>query len=136
MGDVRNANLVRGAANLGANGLVRGAAGFLGLTPVGVGINEAINLAFPPEAKGELPVGTRGADGKFWTGSDYGWQSGASAVKAGLLPSEAVGSTATGQAFGVAAHLKRIHSLQAAPLLHPYYHHRPPWALGPQDLLL
>jgi hypothetical protein len=100
MGAVRNANLVRGAANLGANGLVRGVAGLAGLTPVGIGIDQAINLAFPPDAKGELPVGTRGADGKFWTGSDYGWQSGASAVKAGLLPSEVVGSTATGQAFG------------------------------------
>lgn len=98
MGDVRNANLLRGAAGLGGTARLVGAG--LGLTPVGIGINEAINLAFPPEAKGGLPIGTRGADGKFWTGDDYGWQSGASAVKAGLLPSEVVGSTATGRAFG------------------------------------
>lgn len=98
MGAVRNANLLRGAAGLSGTARVVGAG--LGLTPVGIGINEAINLAFPPEAKGGLPIGTRGADGKFWTGDDYGWQSGASAVKAGLLPSEAVGSTATGRAFG------------------------------------
>lgn len=95
MGAARNANTVRGATNLAtrvaANPLLRGGAALTGLTPLGVGISEAINLAFPPEAKGGLPIGTRGANGKFWTGDDYGWQSGASAVKAGLLTSEAVG---------------------------------------------
>lgn len=104
MGAVRNANTVRGATNLAtriaASPLSKGGAALAGLTPVSIGISEAINLAFPPEAKGGLPIGTRGANGKFWTGDDYGWQSGASAVKAGLLPSEVVGSTATGRAFG------------------------------------
>lgn len=61
---------------------------------------QIVNRMNQPGYQGVPKLGQRRADGKVWAGNDYGWQSGASAVKAGLLPSEAVGSTATGQAFG------------------------------------
>jgi hypothetical protein len=97
--------------------LQQGARYIAGGSPVGFALSETVgHLAFPPgidyssahgtlkdpsipsmykpKTKEEPPRGTQSTlNGKpvFWTGSDYGWQSGPTAVKAGLLGSEVVG---------------------------------------------
>jgi hypothetical protein len=79
---------------------LKGAAGLLGLTPGGVVLNEGLNLVFPPPAKGGLPVGTVGANGRVWGGDDYGWQSVPSALKAGLITEDQANMATPGRLPG------------------------------------
>lgn len=109
---------------LGLGGTAAGAAMLPDALNAGRTLTRSLGLGYDPSkdprltrpAKQTIPLGTRSRlKGRevFWTGDKYGWQTGPSALKAGLLGSEVVGDPGFEQAT------RQASPAPAAPVLPP-----------------